>query len=143
MEKYYSWLLEALLYLSSCQVIHNDIKGDNILLKSTDGGSVTGVLIDFGKACFVKNATKYSLSCSLRKEYLVNHPQIPPDVVNGISHPSLASDVYSFGRVLRVVNEKFLKLPVLFPLTQQCMEFNGANRPSVTDLQTFLLNLFN
>lgn len=41
-------------------MLHNDIKTDNVVLApSTSGLSVNAVIIDFGKACHVKQGKRY------------------------------------------------------------------------------------
>ena len=51
----------------------------------------------------LKNGHKYHLSTAMQSEYLVKHPQIPPDVVKGQNFQSHASDIYAFGRVIKTV----------------------------------------
>jgi len=46
---------EALHHIFSAGVLHNDVKGNNIVLDDAQGVK-RGVIIDFGKACFTENA---------------------------------------------------------------------------------------
>ena len=46
---------EALSRIFSVGILHNDIKGNNVVLEDANGLK-RGVLIDFGKACYVKDA---------------------------------------------------------------------------------------
>lgn len=46
---------EALTHLFAVGILHNDVKGNNVVLEDTNGLK-RGVLIDFGKACSVENA---------------------------------------------------------------------------------------
>ena len=46
---------EALHHIFSVGVLHNDVKGNNIVLEDAQGVK-RGVIIDFGKACFTENA---------------------------------------------------------------------------------------
>ena len=50
------------------------------------------------------------------------------------------TDVYSFGCVLLLVFEKVLPVPVLEPLSKECLKYNGVVRPRTEDLKTFLTN---
>ena len=46
---------EALYHIFSVGVLRNDVKGNNIVLEDVQGVK-RGVIIDFGKACFIENA---------------------------------------------------------------------------------------
>lgn len=89
---------DGLHYLHNVNILHNDIKGDNILVEKTVIG-VRSILADFGKGCYVRNAKKYSLSCRKKQEYTQHHPQIAPDLVNGHCKQSMYSDIYSVGKI--------------------------------------------
>ena len=130
----------AMLYLVRCSFLHNDIKCDNIMLHSTED-TCTGVLIDFGKACLLKNGQRYHLAPSLQKEYLMKHSHIPPDVVYGRSRQSHASDVYAFGKVIKHINAEKLNIPLLQSIGSLCIESDASNRPSAQDIHTSLSNL--
>lgn len=72
----------ALDYLFRRKILHNDIKGDNMVIKylPPDYKSRRSVLIDFGKACFVSEALLYKLSADQKELYKKRHPQIAPEV---------------------------------------------------------------
>ena len=135
-------IASALVHLVNQKILHNDIKCDNILIKSATESVCTGVLVDFGKACFKEAGRKYHLSPSLQQEYLKNHPQVPPDVVAGESVQSHASDIYSFGRVLMAINTKKLDISMLQSLGSFCMDRDPLKRPSIQDIYTSFHNLF-
>ena len=46
----------SISHLFSVGILHSDVKGNNVVVEDT-GGVKRGVLIDFGKACSVENAT--------------------------------------------------------------------------------------
>lgn len=50
--------------------------------------------------------------------------------------------MFSFGRVIASINENNLLLPVLTPMSQLCLKYDEADRPSTEHLHTFLTNLF-
>lgn len=52
-----SQILDALSVLHECNIIHCDLKPENVLLKGLDSGEIK--VIDFGSACF-ENRTMYS-----------------------------------------------------------------------------------
>ena len=106
-----SQLLEAMQYLhDNVQILHNDIKGDYILI--ADATSCTSysssdvrifqyhiVLTDFGKATTVSSARRYTLSEPEKVQYLVKYPHIAPEVVHGETKQSSYSDMFAVGRV--------------------------------------------
>ena len=55
------------------KILHNDIKSDNIVLApSSLGNTVNAVIVDFGKACDLKQGKRSHLSPQERKQYKVN-----------------------------------------------------------------------
>ena len=135
--------MSALGYLVKKEVLHNDIKADNVLVEylAPEYKQCRSVIIDFGKACCVSEAKLYHLSPEEKEKYKVVHPQIAPEVRNGIHKQSFASDIYSFGRIMQRVNHK-LEIPVLNSLADHCLGASYDKRPSAEQLLTFLTNLF-
>lgn len=68
----------ALIYLQSKDILHDDIKSDNILIETTESGAVCAILVDFNKACLSGEGRFYALSPS-EKKYINNHPQVAPE----------------------------------------------------------------
>ena len=134
--------LSALVYLNDRNVLHNDIKTDNILIERLPSG-IRSVLIDFNKACHSNEGQLYHLSAKEKEKYAIRHPQIAPEVRCGIMRQSFASDMYSFGRVLHKINGNALKLPCLDSMSTLCMSFKSADRPSANELDTLSLLLPN
>lgn len=118
-------------YLHSINVLHNDIKGDNILLQRNING-VHSIIADVGKGCFVCNAKGYTLSKQKKLDYAKYHPQIAPDLVAGHCKQSKQSDIYSVGRVLKAVN-KVLNYPELETFSLRCMAYLCTERPKDVD----------
>ena len=69
----------GLVYLHGNNVLHNDIKSDNILL---DKSSYQSILVDFGESCFVDGKI-YKLSDYEQHRYSLEHLQVAPDLQNG------------------------------------------------------------
>lgn len=78
-----------------------------------------GLLIDFEKACYLKNGRPYSLSVAQRKRYARQYPQVAPGIRQGIAPQSYENDMYSFGWIH--VNSGRLKLPVLGLMAIECL----------------------
>lgn len=133
-------LASAVKYIHDSGILHNDIKSDNILLDEQHS-DVRCVLIDFGKGCFVAHGKNYKLSNSSKHYYKQYHPQVAPDLIDGHCKQSTHSDIYSVGRVIKQVNDKFLNIPALVSYGSLCTEYLCTNRPSTHDLHTFLHNL--
>ena len=108
-----SQLMEAMLYLhTQIEIIHNDIKCNNILLAdspsiASSSSSHNGlllqyhvVLIDFGKATDRTRGRHYNLSEIEKVTYLTRYPHIAPEVTHGERPQSTSSDIYSLGKVL-------------------------------------------
>lgn len=121
------------------RVLHNDIKSDNIVLAPTSlGQCVYPIIIDFGKACDVTQGKLYHLSPQEQEEYRVHHPQIAPDLRDGLCTQCIASDIYSFGRIIYMAATLLNKDKSLCDISVQCMMYNHALRPCIADLKQFL-----
>ena len=131
----------ALVYLQSKHILHNDIKTDNVLIESTSSG-IRAILIDFNKACLSCDAKLYKLSLEEKQKYSKYHPQIAPEVRNGSQRQSFASDIYSFGRILYKINDIALTVPCVNSLSLLCLSPASVKRPSASELEKSLSNLF-
>ena len=111
-----SQLLEAVSYLHcEAQLLHNDIKEDNILLSQNSQQLNTSpiassssysseyhiVLTDFGKATHVSRGRHYNLSEREKEQYLANFPHFAPEVVNGNEKQTVMSDMYAVGMLFK------------------------------------------
>ena len=67
-------ILDALSVLCESNIIHCDLKPENVLLKGLDSGDIK--VIDFGSACF-ENRTMYS--------YIQSRFYRSPEVCPGVS----------------------------------------------------------
>ena len=94
-----SQFVSALCHLHRKDILHNDIKNDNILIVN-NAGFYSPILVDFGKACLISEAKIKNLTQEEQKRYRNEHCHISPEVVNGTQRPSIRSDVFSVGVVL-------------------------------------------
>ena len=119
-------------------MIHNDLKGDNVVLSSSP--VVKPVIIDFGKACETTKGKKYKLTEKEKKKYESVHSHIAPDLRDGLCAQSPLSDVYSFGRLLnKVAKSYFSEHTGLYDLFTKCMEYNSALRPNLHIILNFFI----
>ena len=92
------------------------------------------MIVDFGKACFINCGTVYRLSVREREKYKVDHPQIAPDLRDGLCKQSEASDVYSLGRIMGRIKQ-IDGWPSVKHLIKQCMMYKSEVRPSMKDIK--------
>ena len=90
-------LLEALAFLArpEIDVVHADIKPENILLVHTSGASAALKLIDFG--C---SASPHCTGSKTLSRYVQSRYYRAPEVALGVPRPTRAIDVWSTGCVL-------------------------------------------
>ena len=96
-KKFLIGTVSALNYLHKSNVLHNDIKLDNILLDQR----YESVLIDFNKGCFTNEEKSYNLSKLEKCRYASEHPQVAPGFRDGHCKQSQFSDVYAIGRIIK------------------------------------------
>lgn len=89
MKIYIKQCLEAVLYIHSCDLIHRDIKPDNLLIGKD--GKVK--VVDFGLAFDATGKSKLSHDIAGTLRYLA------PEVISGVGQ-SKKSDIWSIGVVL-------------------------------------------
>ena len=78
--------------------VHNDIKGNNILIAKANFGEWQSKIIDFKKACEINTSKIKEIPVSERaRPKFICHKHIDPALHDGQYAPGPASDVYSFG----------------------------------------------
>ena len=109
-------ILDAVNYLhSSADILHNDIKCDNIVFgvpttaTTTTTTSTTNyfqiLLIDFGKATKTASGKLYFLTELEKEEYRVRYSHFAPEVIDGKSRQTTYSDMYSVGGIFYCIVE--------------------------------------
>ena len=128
----------ALQFIHAKGVLHNDLKGDNILLERRKN-YYNPVIIDFGKSTFigVTHEQKRLMSTKEQKEYMKKYPHVAPEIVSGRASYSIASDTYSFAKVIDFLCDKAgLNLgSAKRVLAKHCaLGANPAERPPIKEL---------
>lgn len=125
-------MVSALKYIHINNILHNDIKSDNIMIDNRSS-IPQSILIDFGKGCFISDGKLYKLSLQEQRRYAIEHPQVAPDLHDGHCRQSQYSDVYSLGRVIKQINDKFLHIPFIASHASFCTQYICTKRPSTDD----------
>ena len=124
----------ALAFIHDKSIVHRDIKSDNVILYRQDG-KIFCVLVDFGKSNYINKVRPYRLTEEEKKKYQCDHKHVAPDVVDGVSNVTTATDMYSYGRL-------FKNIITYFPLSvsvinaqirggiKHCLKFKDNERPS-------------
>lgn len=135
-------LAQAISSLHNKGFIHRDIKADNVLVSYLNH-EYRAILIDFGKqiastasGCFIQHLTPEK-----QEKYKRKYAHIAPEIING-SHPSsFASDVYSYGRIVRAVGAK-VACDFLCALGKKCIYSDGKLRPKLIQIVEELQSKF-
>lgn len=88
-------ICEALMFVHNRGYLHNDLKGNNVVLEGSD---LCPVVIDFGKSRKIKKA-KFLKPKLNPKEASRLYPHIAPELHRG-ERQTTSSDVYSFGALI-------------------------------------------
>lgn len=128
-----SWLhilmkcCEGFHFLHYSGIVHNDIKGDNILIAQNDFEAWEPKIIDFNKACQMQSAKIKNIPANRRMRYKSSYKHIDPALYDGKYAPGPLSDVYSFGYMAsKIAQTKKSDLIEKFALT--CM--SSYKRPT-------------
>ena len=97
---------EALQHVHIKGYLHNDLKVNNVVLEDKSR-HVNPVIIDFGKSTKINAPTKKkSMTKADQKLYWQSFPHIAPEIVNGTRTQTIASDVYSFAKLVQFLCDK-------------------------------------
>ena len=96
-------LIQALVYLHSNSILHNDLKSNNVLLKS----GFIPIIVDFGKATLRKDPETYKLTTSQMERYNKRYPHLAHELRNRFNSKTLtATDIYSLGYLFNFVADQ-------------------------------------
>lgn len=126
-------IANALDYVHKQNILHNDVKGDNIVL-TKESLQLHPILIDFGKCRQLSNAKWYKLNKQEKEKYCKYHCHLAPELIEGTHCQSFASDIYSFGLLLSQMC-KILPTPCtstqLKLISKKCSCKKPEDRPSL------------
>ena len=118
---------DALDFVHRKGFLHNDLKGDNILLFK-ENEAIRPVIIDFGKCLGLTNPKRYNLTDKEQRKYKKHHRHIAPELVGGTHPQSCESDVYSYGYLLRQITRSLTtKITILEGISIACMRGTPQN----------------
>lgn len=124
-------LCQALQHLHMKQLLHRDIKSDDILLTTLHTG-FHPMLTDFGKSIKVSGAVFKTkcLSAHEQDEYRKKYWHIAPEIILG-QPPSFASDIFSFGIVMADISANFPSENCSVEGQRKCLEKDPKLRCSI------------
>ena len=125
---------DALIFVHSHGVIHNDLKPNNVVLEKR-GEDFNPVIIDFGKILWIEEAKKRSrcLPEEEQQKHLKKYGYTAPELVND-GAPSVASDTYSFAKVVEFLCKEKSRLQL--SSAELTLAKNGALGPDPTKRPT-------
>lgn len=125
---------KGLQFIHGQGFLHNDIKLDNIVLGITRNRELKPYIIDFGKARRIDCGKMYTLSESERQEFKVEHSHIAPDLRDGLVAQSVATDVYSCGRVIKQCNSIVIRSIKLKEFNRTILSYHSNDRPQLDNI---------
>lgn len=115
----------AFVYLHNEGILHNDIKGNNVLLTL----NILPTVIDFGKATFIDAKDKYPpLTETQIEKYKKHYRHIAPELYLQRLQKSVSSDIYSFGWMLKCLQHCFLNTEIE-QIFIRCLHSCPSQRP--------------
>lgn len=127
-------LAEAFQFLHRKNIVHRDLKSDNVVFNKQNN-VITCILVDFNKSTYTTSVRRYSLTEEEKQKYRQDHKHIAPDLIDGVSDISTASDMYSYGRMFKNIIVYFPLKPDLISVPvrnaiKQCLKYKDRERPN-------------
>ena len=95
---------EALLQVHNTAFVHNDIKGNNVVLDNCDGIKYHLILFHFGKSSPVTGLEgSKNILADQQMRYEKEYPHIAQEIVEGKRGQSIGSDIFSLCHMTEIV----------------------------------------
>ena len=114
----------------------NDLKTNNVVLEKREDERLHRVIIDFGKSVALDTAKIAAAKTAHAKDHCKN-THVAPELANGTGKPSVASDVFALGHLIKSVFGivKFKNLPIT---VKNALAELATNRPPISALKVAL-----
>ncbi|XP_072180085.1 uncharacterized protein [Diadema setosum] len=115
-------IIEGVKAMHAMDILHNDIKDDNVIVKRTGLDTFQGFLIDLGSA----STTYLPASYAFQQDQLETYREDPlaihyaPELILDGALTSVATDVYQIGRVIFMTGEE-LEIEALMDIGGKCL----------------------
>ncbi|XP_072180084.1 uncharacterized protein [Diadema setosum] len=115
-------IIEGVKAMHAMDILHNDIKDDNVIVKKTGVDTFQGFLIDLGSA----STTYLPASYAFQQDQLETYREDPlaihyaPELILDGALTSVATDVYQIGRVIFMTGEE-LEIQALMDIGEKCL----------------------
>ena len=134
---------DAIRYMHSRSILHNDIKGDNVIISTCKQSVFIPKVCDFGKATHLQNPKVYSLTEKEMITYNTRHRHLAHELrnVKG-SCQSPLTDTYSLGYMFKTIAH-FRQIALLKPIAHGMKDHNSKKRTLLSGVLEELKKLVN
>lgn len=128
--QYTNQILRAVSFMHDCMILHNDIKGDNVVLLQH---LHLVKIIDFGKATHISNPAVYNLKDTSREKYNRDHRYLAWELRNKPNtKQSVLTDTYSLGYLIKYIGY-YENISVLHELGRSMKCIDALQRTSIKE----------
>ena len=90
------------------------------------------------RAPYVTKGRTYSLTNAEINIYKKEHPQVAPDLRDGLVRQSISTDIFSLGRIMKCCNSVVMHSSELSPLIRRALSYHSQDRPSIEAILSLL-----
>jgi len=144
-KQWYNIMLQIATAIEHCHennIVHNDIKPTNIIIKGKNLETCRIILIDFGSATKISAGSDmlYSNNCMYSPRYA------DPDIINKQMYNGKKADIWSFGQIMLEIHGKVGSFDNIYnidiidssSIIKHCLDQNPNFRPSAQMLRSAL-----